>query len=255
MELTILGSGTGIPSLQRSSAGYLIKIDNDPLLFDSGSGTLVRLLKVGIDYKQLNHVFYTHTHSDHTADLIPLIQALRTTPMYKRKEKLFLYGPNGFADFLKILVQAFGEWLLDPSFPVEIHEMNKDQLKFPNWSVKTIPVQHSQAAIAYRIESKAGNSIVYSGDTDYCPEIIELAKHADILILECSFPDNKKFKGHLTPSEAAEIANQAECEHLILTHLYPPFEELEADIHSKCHKIFGGKISIAQDYMKLNFES
>lgn len=254
MELTILGSGTGIPSLQRGSSGYLIKIENEPLLFDSGSGTLLRLLKVGVDYKQLNHVFYTHTHSDHTADLIPLIQALRTTPNYKRKEKLYIYGPVGFTNFLKILVQAFGEWLLDPSFPVVIHELNKDQLKFTNWSVKTIPVQHIQAAIAYRVESKDGHSIVYSGDTDYCPEIVELAKGADVLILECSFPDNKKFNGHLTPSEAAEIAEKSKCKHLILTHLYPPVEELEADIQSKCHKIFSGKISIAQDYMKLNFE-
>ncbi len=255
MELTILGSGTGIPLLQRGAPGYLIKIDNNPLLFDSGSGTLLRLLHIGIDYKQLNHVFYTHTHCDHTADLIPLIQALRTTPNYKRKEKLFLYGPEGFANFLKILTQVFGDWLLDPSFPVEIRELNKDQLKFTNWSVKTIPVQHSQAAIAYRIESKAAKSIVYSGDTDYCSGIIELSKGADVLILECSFPDSKKMKGHLTPSEAAEIAESAGCKHLILTHLYPPIEELEADIQSKCPKIFSGKISIAQDYMKPNFES
>jgi len=255
MELTILGSGCGIPSLQRGAPGHLIRIDNEPLLFDSGCGTLLRLLNVGIDYKQLNHVFYTHTHSDHTADLIPLIQALRTTPNYKRKEKLFLYGPDGFSNFLKILTQVFGEWLLDPSFPVEIHELNKDQLKFTNWSIKTIPVQHSQAAIAYRVESKNGHSIVYSGDTDYCLEIIELAKGTDILILECSFPDNRKLKGHLTPSEAAEIAEKAGCKHLILTHLYPPIDELEADIHSKCHKIFNGQISIARDYLKLNFES
>ena len=255
MELTILGSGTGIPSLQRGAPGHLIQIGNEPLLFDSGSGTLLRLLNVGIDYKLLNHVFYTHTHSDHTADLIPLIQALRTTPNYKRKKKLHIYGPEGFANFMQILTQAFGPWLLDPSFPIEIHELKHDQLNFSNWTVKTIPVHHSQAAIAYRVKSKDGHSIVYSGDTDYCPEIIELAKRTDILILECSFQDNRKMKGHLTPSEAAEIAKLAECGHLILTHLYPPVNELEAEIQGKCHKTFSGKISIARDYMKLNFES
>ncbi|UCE05022.1 MAG: ribonuclease Z [bacterium] len=255
MELTILGSGCGIPSLQRGAPGHLIQIDNKPLLFDSGSGTLLQLLNIGIDYKLLNHIFYTHTHSDHTADLIPLIQALRTTPNYKRKEILHIYGPEGFTNFLQILTQGFGLWLLEPNFPVEIHELNRDRLEFSNWLVKTIPVQHSHAAIAYRVESNQGHSIVYSGDTDYCPEIIELAKKAEILILECSFPDNRKVNGHLTPSEAAEIAEKAECNHLILTHLYPPVDELEAEIHSKCHKIFSGKISIAQDYMKLNFES
>lgn len=255
MELTILGSGTGIPSLQRGAPGHLITIDNEPLLFDSGSGTLLRLLNVGIDYKQLNYVFYTHTHSDHTADLVPLIQALRTTPNYKRKEQLNIYGPAGFTNFLKILTQAFGVWLLEPNFPLEIHELGQDQVNISNWSIKTICMKHTQAAIAYRIESKEGHSVVYSGDTDYCLEIIELAKRANILILECSFPDHKKVQGHLTPSEAAEIAEKAECEHLILTHLYPPVEELEAKIKSNCHRIYSGKISIARDYMKLNFES
>ena len=255
MKLTILGSGTGIPSLQRGAPGHLIHIDNEPLLFDSGSGTLLRLLKVGVDYKQLNHVFYTHTHSDHTADLIPLIQALRTTPNYKRTERFHIYGPAGFRNFLQILTGAFGAWLLDPSFPVEIHELKRDQLNFPEYSIKTIPVQHSQAAISYRVESREGHSIVYSGDTDYCQEIIELAKGADVLILECSFPDNRKMKGHLTPSEAGEIAKQANCGHLILTHLYPPVDELKAEIKIKCPKIFGGKISIAHDDLKLKFES
>lgn len=255
MELTILGSGCGIPSLEKGAPGYLIIIDNEPLLFDSGSGTLVRLLKAGVDYKRLNHVFYTHTHSDHTADLIPLIQALRTTPNYHRTEKLNIYGPQDFSDFVKLLAQGFGSWLLEPNYPLEIHELARNHLKFSNWTIKSTPVQHSLAAIAYRIEKNNGHSLVYSGDTDFCSEIIELAKNVNILILECSFPDRRKVPGHLTPSEAAEIAAKAGCEHLILTHLYPPYEELEAEIISKCHKIFNGKILIAHDYMKLTFES
>ena len=255
MELTILGSGCGIPSLEKGAPGHLIVVDNEPLPFDSGSGTLRRLLTAGIDYKQLNHVFYTHTHSDHTSDLIPLIQALRTTPNYHRKDKLTVYGPDGFSDFVKLLAEGFGSWLLEPNYPLEFRDLNKNTLKFKNWTIKTSPVQHSRAAIAYRVESKKGHSICYSGDTDYCTEIIDLAKNVDVLILECSFPDNRKVMGHLTPSYAAEIAARSECKHLILTHLYPPFEEIEAEINSKCPKIFSGKISIAHDFMKLTFES
>lgn len=251
MELIVLGSGCGIPSLQRGAPGYLIIIDNEPILFDSGSGTLSRLLNFGIDYKQLNFVFYTHTHSDHTADLIPLIQALRTTPNYQRNQIVNLYGPEGFTGFLKLLAQAFGPWLLDPDFPLKIHELSRDRLQFPGWAIESIPMQHSRSAIGYRIESKDGRSIVYSGDTDFCPEIIELANQADVLILECSFSDGEKVAGHLTPSEAAEIAAAAECSQLILTHLYPPSGELEVEINMKCPKIFSGTISIAQDFMKL----
>ncbi|MCU0644712.1 MAG: ribonuclease Z [bacterium] len=251
MELTILGSGCGIPSLQKSAPGHLIMIENEPLLFDSGSGTLARLLKVGINYQQLNHVFYTHTHSDHTADLIPLLQALRTTPGYTRKNEINLYGPEGFSDFIQVMAEIFGSWLLVPEFPLKVYDLGSDRLQFANWTVATLPMQHSRSAIGYRIETAEGHSVVYSGDTDVCPEIIELAHQANVLILECSFPDVKKMKGHLTPSEAAQIAAQAECQHLILTHLYPPFDIIEAEIQSKVHKIFTGKISIAQDFMKI----
>jgi len=253
MELTILGSGSGIPSLERGTPGHLIKIGNEPLLFDSGSGTLQRLLKTGTDYRDLNHVFYTHHHSDHTAELVPLIQALRVTPGYHRKKTLHLYGPVGFGDFVERLALAYGSWVLTPGFPIEIHQLERDQLGSRNWTVKTAPVRHSVPAIAYRIESH-GRTIVYSGDTDYCDEIIELAAGSDVLILECSFPDRKKVPGHLTPSEAGQIAAQAGCGQLILVHLYPPYEEVETDIQSKCHDFFHGKILIARDNLNVTIE-
>lgn len=251
MELTILGSGCGIPTLNKSAPGHLIMIENEPLLFDSGSGTLARLLHVGISYKQLNHVFYTHTHSDHTADLIPLLQALRTTPGYTRENDINLYGPKGFSDFTRIMAEIFGSWLLVPGFPLKVRDLGKDRLQFDSWSVATMPMQHSRSAIGYRVETNDGRSVVYSGDTDLCPQIIELASQANVLILECSFPDNQKMAGHLTPSDAAIIAAEADCQHLVLTHLYPPFDVIEAEINSKVHKIFKGKISIAQDFMKI----
>ena len=244
-----------MPSAERGAAGHIIVIDNEPLLFDSGPGTLYRLLNAGFDYKSLNHLFYTHTHPDHISDLIPLIQGLRITPGYHRKEKLTLYGPEGLSEFLNILAQAYGSWILEPYHPFEIRELSRDELRFRGWTIKTRPMQHSRLAIAYRIETGHGRSIVYSGDTDYCTEIIELAQNADILVLECSFPDEKKVPGHLTPSEAATIAAEAGCSHLVLVHLYPPYPVLINEISNKCHQIFGGKISIAHDNMKITVES
>lgn len=251
MELIFLGSGTGIPSLQKSAPGLVIKVQNEPLLFDSGSGTLTRLLNAGINYLSLNHVFYTHKHSDHTADLIPLIQALRTTPDYERTEHFNLYGPDSFKKFVKLLGQAFGSWLLSPEFPLLIHELKSDVLDFPFGQIRTEPMNHSKAAIGYRVEAENEGSIVYSGDTDYCHEIIELAQRADILILECSFPDDHKVEGHLTPTEAAHIACEAGCHHLILTHLYPPFEKIENEIKIQCRKIYDGRVTIAHDFLNI----
>ena len=251
MELIFLGSGCCIPSLTKNAPGILIIVNGESLLFDSGSGILSRILKAGIDYKQIKHIFYTHFHSDHTADLIPFIQALRFTPNFKKKDELNIYGPKRFNNFINQLANIFGEWVIDHDFPFQIHELEKDNRQFTNFTITTMPMQHSKHAIGYRIKDEFGKSIVYSGDTDFCEEIIELANNADILILECSFPDSKKVKGHLTPSEAAKIASLSNCKHLILNHFYPPYNILINEINKKCSSIFKGKISIAEDSMKI----
>lgn len=251
MEITILGSGCGIPSLEKSAPGILISIKNHQLLFDSGSGTLVRLIKVGVNYKDLEYVFYTHTHSDHCADLVPLIQALWTTPNFKRTVPLNLFGPKGFPDFMKKLELAFGDWVTVPEFPLIIQELHQNRKKFPDFSVECLPMKHSDFSNGYRIENNSGNSVVYSGDTDYNENIITLAHNADVLILECSFPGKRKMTGHLIPTEAATIAAESGCKKLVLTHFYPPYDEIEKEINNVIPKIYNGEIVIAHDFLKI----
>ena len=252
MELTILGSGCGIPSLERGAPGILIKIDNNQLLFDSGPGTLVRLLKAGVDYKSIEHAFYTHTHSDHSADLVPFIQSLWTTPNFERTKSLNLYGPSKFENFVRTLSHAFGSWVIDPVFPLLIKELQNDQINFSNFVVTCRPMKHSNFSIGYRIEDNDNHSIVYSGDTAYNENIIELAQNADILILECSFPEKRKKSGHLIPTEAAKIAAQSNCKKLVLTHLYPPYQEIETEIKTIIPKIYSGETIIAFDFFKIS---
>jgi len=45
------------------------QVCSNTLLFDSGSGTLRRLLEAGIDFKEVDYLIYSHFHPDHTADL------------------------------------------------------------------------------------------------------------------------------------------------------------------------------------------
>lgn len=202
-------------------------------------------------YTDLNHVFLTHTHSDHTADLIPLIQALHTTPDFQRTRELHLYGPSSFTRFMGLLSQAYGTWVLTPEFPLSIHELLSDQISTALFRLRTAPMHHSHAAIGYRLEDESGAAIVYSGDTGFCQEIIELAHRADILILECSFTDDHPVAGHLTPTAAATIAARAGCRRLVLTHLYPPFDKIEMEIRTRCKTIFDSEISIARDFLRI----
>ena len=69
MKLTILGSGTATPLLYRNCAGYLLEVEDKKLLFDSGTGTIRRLLEIKTDLFDIEHIFYSHLHNDHINDL------------------------------------------------------------------------------------------------------------------------------------------------------------------------------------------
>ena len=77
-----------------------------------------------------------------------------------------------------------------------------------------------------------------------------MSKNTDLLILECSFPDNEKVEGHLTSSLCGRIAAKANVKKLVLTHFYPECDKV--DIKKQCSKEFDGKIILAKDFMKIN---
>jgi len=94
---------------------------------------------------------------------------------------------------------------------------------------------------------------VYSGDTDFSNNLVTLANEADLLICESALPDELKANGHLTPSLAGKTAAMANVKKLILTHFYPECDEV--DIEKQCRKTYGGELILAEDLMKINFES
>jgi ribonuclease BN (tRNA processing enzyme) len=108
---------------------------------------------------------------------------------------------------------------------------------------------HISGSVGYRIEFKDGKSIAISGDTDYCQNIIDLGFEADLLVLESSFPDEKKVEGHLTPSLAGRIALESGCKKLLLTHLYPMCDQY--DILNQCKQVYPGQVILGEDLMRV----
>ena len=107
---------------------------------------------------------------------------------------------------------------------------------------------YDTGAIGYRLTSK-GKSVAYSGDTDMCENIVKLGRDADLLILECSVPDERKVEGHLTPTECSQIAAAANCRHLVLTHFYPVFQGY--DLRRRIRRSFRGRLTLARDFTRL----
>ncbi len=244
MELIILGSGTGVPSLRRGSPASLIKAENQSILLDSGSGTLTRMLQAGVSYKEVDAVLYSHIHPDHVADLVPLIFACKYQEDPRTKD-LRILGGEGFRAYFEGLRSVYGRWIEPETFRIHIQEVLAEDVMIGELQISTLPLEHSPESIGYRVTSPKGRTVVYSGDTDYCRNIVDLAKGADLLLLECSFPEGRKVGGHLTPSLVGRIAREAGCTRLVLTHLYPPCDQ--SDIRGDCRKVFPGEVLLAED--------
>jgi ribonuclease BN (tRNA processing enzyme) len=244
MKLTVLGSGTSVPNLQRNSAGYLLEENGQRFLIDFGYGNIHQLLRLGITYHDIDRIFFTHPHPDHMCDLIPFLFASKY-PLDPRTRDLPIIAGPGFAEYFERMMQAFNHWLSPDSYKVQIIELDKEKREFDGLEVTAGKVQHIEMSRGFRFTNVEGKMVTFSGDTDYCDEIVELGRRADLLILECSTPDDMKVEKHLTPELCGRIAREAGCKTLLLSHFYPPCEM--SSVLASCQREFSGKIILADD--------
>jgi ribonuclease BN (tRNA processing enzyme) len=248
IELIIIGSGTGIPSLRRGAPGMVILSDHSNLLIDSGSGTLRKMLEVGITYRDVDLLLYTHIHPDHISELVPILFACKYADLPREKEMVCI-GGLGFKCHFEKLKEIYGSLIDAQTYHLTIKEISSKPIRFRDIEILSKPMAHLPESVAYRIELKEGKSITVSGDTDYCKNIVDLAWEVDLLVLECSFPDEKKVEGHLTPSLAGRIALESRCKKLLLTHLYPVCDQF--DIVNQCRQVYQGEIILGEDLMRI----
>jgi len=248
-EMIVLGSGTGVPHEKRFGPGYAIRINDRYLLFDPSAGTLYRAVQYGINLKNISHIFFTHLHPDHTGDLVPILFALKN-PDLDSTISLQIIGPHGLRDFYNDLKKIYGHWIDVSPEKAKISEILPDGLNNQDWSIRWERLVHTEDSIGYRVTHEGTGKVwAYSGDTDYCEGIVRLVHDADVAILECSFPDQFKEPGHLTPSLAGRIAKEGRVRHLVLSHFYPKCNG--EDIIAQCRKVYSGKITLATDYLRI----
>jgi ribonuclease BN (tRNA processing enzyme) len=97
-----------------------------------------------------------------------------------------------------------------------------------------------------------GERIVYTGDTAFEPGLAEWATGCDILLAECSLPAEMAVATHLTPQECGALARLAAPRRLVLTHFYPPVEQV--DIAGIVGETFAGDVVLAEDGWSMNIE-
>ncbi len=219
------------------------------LIVDAGLGTLQKLAVLGVSPAEPDVVAFTHLHLDHTAELAPMLFSLRNTGVGRGKG-LTLLGAPGFRDFYERLRQTYGSWVEAEDYSLLVEEISSRPVSLGPLVLTAVPVSHTPQSVAFRVEdTETGKVIAFSGDTDVCSGIVTAARNADVAVLECSFPNERKVRGHLTPAEAGEIAAAARVKKLVLTHFYPECEE--ADILGQCRETYSGEIVLAEDLLRV----
>jgi len=243
LTLTVLGSGTSIPSPRRAPA-HLVQAGETTVLLDCGSGCETGLFLAGVTLDRLDAVLLTHLHPDHTAGLLPLLFAL-VNPLHPRRgRELPIRGPEGTAAHLAALEVAHGRYVR-PSCGVSTEELTPPRrIDIGPLRVSAFAVDHSAASLAFRLEH-GGAVLCYSGDSGPCDTLVEAARGADLFLCECAALEGEAQQGHLTPSQVGAIARAAGCARVVLTHLYPHVER--ADPLPGVRGEFPGPVELAGD--------
>ena len=146
MELTVIGSGTGVPSLRRGSPCLAVKAGGRLLVLDLGSGSLRALLRCGFDFSAIDVLALTHLHPDHVGDLIPFLFATRYSLGYTRTEPFRLLAARGFARFHDLLKEAFAGWVEPPPGLMDLKELAPDapdEVRDQDVVIKSAPTNHT----------------------------------------------------------------------------------------------------------------
>lgn len=244
-RLTVLGSGTAVPTPRRAPAAHLVTVGGERLLLDTGAGALRQLAAVGVGPDEVGRVFYTHYHVDHVAEL-PLLLFVLRHPGLDRPRSLEIYGPRGLGRLRAGLEELFGEWVVPRAVRVHWREVAAGwEGTFPWGRVRTGGTRHVPGSLAYRFEFAGGGSLAYTGDTGPSSSLARFVAGVDVLLCECSLVRAGPEALHLDPETAGRLAAAAGVKRLILTHFYPPVDGVDAAAAAGAH--YGGPVVLAED--------
>ncbi len=230
MRLVVLGCAGTFPGPDSAASSYLVQAEDGDgrtwsAVLDLGNGALGPLQRYG-DPAALDVVALSHLHADHVADLAVLGVYRRYRPDGPLPA-LPVLGPEGTAERLAHLsghdpatatTHQFEVRTWTPREPVHVGPL----------TLEAVPVEHPVPAFGIRVTgpSEADPSrrvvLAYSGDTDACDGLDELAHGADLLLAEAAFVEGRDdaVRGvHLTGRRAAQAAARGGARSLVLTHV------------------------------------
>jgi ribonuclease BN (tRNA processing enzyme) len=289
--VTLGTAGGPRPRPDRAQSANLLIVNGVPYLIDAGENVVRRLTQSGVDFLSVNQLFITHGHSDHTLGLPAL---LATQWEFQRREPLEIFGPLGtqklVADALTFLSTNTDIRLTEGAATSSIETVVVAHDAPPgviyqdsNITVTAIENTHfnfPQGTPAYgRFKSysyrftTSDRVVVFTGDTGPSPELVDLARGADVLVSEINSVDGllalykkngtwqaktpeeqgawlrHQKEEHLSPEAVGKMATDAQIKRVVLTHLTPiaggdaAYEQVAAQVTA----FYSGEVLIAKD--------
>jgi ribonuclease BN (tRNA processing enzyme) len=278
-RLILLGTQGGpfIRSYQQTPSANLIVYKNIAIVVDTGFGVTFKLLDAGINLSSIKYIFITHHHSDHNLELGPL---LYNAWMAGLEEPIHVYAPSGLTAFLSFYWQSnqfdIETRIKDEGRPdirelVISHEYAGGNVVSNSvFEVTALKNIHPPVIESYALNFKLGNkSIIFSGDTAYCPALATFASNAEYLVHEVMYvpaieemvkrrPNAMKLKEsilshHTSAEDVGKVATAAKVKTLVLNHFVPSDDKsLTEQVWLNAVKTtFSGNIIVGRDLLRL----
>jgi ribonuclease BN (tRNA processing enzyme) len=273
LEVLVLGSG-GPRAFGRAGSSYIVVVDGTPrVLVDAGPGAFVRIGELQVDLGKVDTVLLTHLHIDHSEDLAAFFNARALTSDGPIRYRIF--GPDGAglfpktSRFVDLLVGDDGAFRYQKTFGAdetfEVHDLaiklDSPRTKIVDENglvIEEVATHHGDCpSVAYRIAYK-GMAVVFSGDMDASalPNLVQLAKNADLLIFNCAVldpPDSPEqlYELHTPPKKIGEAARDSLVKSLLLSHIAPDVEESQNAVRKSIRGSFAGPIAFAGDRLRV----
>jgi len=220
-------------------------------LLDMSPDAPHRMAQEQLDWFNLDAIWISHFHLDHMGGLAPFLIGTKWAPQtQQRRKRLEIFGGSGLKRILEVIDQANDYRLFELPFPVEVLEVEpgSEFEILPGLSARTFSTPHTIESLAIRLEEKSA-VMVYTSDTGSSDELIEFARGAHLLLMECSFFKNKPIKTHLELSEAMQIARTCKPQRLVLSHLYPEWDSV--DLAAEAQQLWPGETIEAFDGLRM----
>ena len=234
-----LGTSSAVATKVRDNTSIYIETAGWNLLVDCPGGVVNKLLKMDIDYRNLDGIFITHTHPDHVYGLPSVIHSLVPTGRFP---EIFIH--NDSAPFITDLLRIF-----ELEDKVEISPVT-DCLK--RFDIEIFRTFHSAASCGLKLTS-VDKTIIYTSDTGPIGNCEKIFKDADYLIHDCFAPSRFKadFYGldltHTSAKTLGKIAQNSNVKNLIPIHFSGEFDFSIDEIKEELKKYYSGNIIIPED--------